>query len=74
MEKKYLPKVMFVPCTQKLSLMSLVVVLSAGCGWRKLRMEKEGHEHDNHEITEPMGWWAKFKMSMGMTMGMEHGV
>lgn len=33
-----------------------------------------GHDHHAHMMQESKtGWWGKFKMSMTMTMGMEHG-
>jgi Cu2+-exporting ATPase len=32
-----------------------------------------GHEHHTHVMTEgKMSWWQRFKMSMTMTMGMDH--
>src|SRR3972149_447527 len=52
------------------------------CGMRlepsekKMEDEKMGHsKHDMHTMkkAEEMSFWEKFKMSMTMTMGMEHG-
>ncbi|MEX0616836.1 MAG: copper-translocating P-type ATPase [Candidatus Woykebacteria bacterium] len=49
------------------------------CGMRLEPYEKETSDgnhtvHSEHEMkpTLEMGWWEKFKMSMSMTMGMEH--
>lgn len=52
------------------------------CGMRLVETEmKMGHEgmkpqdHTEHKMkpTSEMSWWEKFKMSMTMSMGMEHG-
>ncbi|MBI2405434.1 copper-translocating P-type ATPase [Candidatus Microgenomates bacterium] len=42
------------------------------------KQEQKGIDHNNHmeHMMKPaseLSWWEKFKMSMGMTMGMEHG-
>src|SRR3989338_7330348 len=42
---------------------------------RNQKSEHEEMKHEDHEMkkTEELSFWEKFKMSMGMTMGMEHG-
>lgn len=46
------------------------------CGMRLVKVEaKTGHnDHTGHVMGDPskMGFWEKFKMSMSMTMGMDH--
>ena len=46
------------------------------CGMRLVKVEaKTDHSvHDGHTMGDPskMGFWEKFKMSMSMTMGMDH--
>ncbi|MCL6096601.1 MAG: copper-translocating P-type ATPase [Patescibacteria group bacterium] len=39
------------------------------------KMEHEMGSHSDHQMKKPeeMSWFEKFKMSMSMTMGMEHG-
>ena len=51
------------------------------CGMNLIKSEQHGHgsmEHDEHmghemKPVEKMSFWEKLKMSMSMTMGMEHG-
>ena len=44
---------------------------------KKIEMNHDDKDHGMHDMhtmkpTSEMSWWEKFKMSMTMTMGMDH--